>query len=63
LIKAIRNLEMIDDTDSDISIAESNASIFDPLEKRLQKIYSEKRLNVLDEFELLSKCPAEKIQF
>lgn len=54
---------MIDDTDSDISIAESNASIFDPLEKRLQKIYSEKRLNVLDEFELLSKCPAEKIQF
>ena len=62
LIKAIRNLEMIDDTDSEISIAQSDASIYEPLEKRLQKVYSEKRLNPLDQEVLLNKCPAIEIE-
>ena len=60
--KAIRNLEMIDDTDSEISIAQSDASIYEPLEKRLQKVYSEKRLNPLDQEVLLNKCPAIEIE-
>ena len=53
---------MNDDTESDISIANSDASIFQPLERRLQKVYSEKRLNPLDQEELLSKCPADAIE-
>lgn len=53
---------MIDDTDSEISIAQSDASIYEPLEKRLQKVYSEKRLNPLDQEVLLNKCPAIEIE-
>lgn len=45
LVKAIRNLDPPSETDTDYSLAESDASIFEPIEKRLAKVHSKKTIN------------------
>lgn len=45
LINVIQSMELGSDTTDEISIATSDASIYEPLEKRLQKVYTSTSLN------------------
>lgn len=57
LIVAIESMELGSDTTDAVSIAPSDASIYDPLEKRLQKVYTEEDLNLASRQGILDKCP------
>ena len=62
LVKAIQNLDPPSETDTDYSLADSNGSIFEPIEKRLAKVHSKKIINPISKDEIKEGCPIDQLE-
>ena len=62
LVKAIRNLDPPSETDTDYSLAESDGSIFEPIEKRLAKVHSKKTINPISKDDIKQGCPIDQLE-